>query len=203
MIRPHDDVKCKVFCRALNNFQQLPANTSNFHQHRKPSLKRKLSEYYRMNNPLTILIAAGLLGSALYAGHVTAESIVLNDGSRIQGRILSLTDGHYRVQTESLGVISLRQSEVQNISSGVATDSNTAGSSDIPVGSLQSNIVNNAGLMSSVMSLQNDPDMQAVLADPEVMRLVQAMDFAALANHPKIKKLMSNPQIKNIQSQVK
>lgn len=56
--------------------------------------------------------------------------------------------------------------------------------------------------MNSIRALQNDPDMQAILADPEIMQAVQSFDLTALRNNPKIIKLMQNSKIQSIQGKV-
>lgn len=120
-----------------------------------------------------------------------------------------MQNGVYQVQTSSMGVVSLKQSQVQSISQrGAAPISNSPlvekakQVSQSAVQSLQSSMSNNAGIMTNIRQLQNDPDMQAVLQDPEVMQLVQSFDFEALKNHPKIKQLMNNSTVRNIQGKV-
>ena len=68
--------------------------------------------------------------------------------------------------------------------------------------SIQSSISSNAGLMTTILQLQNDPDLQAVLNDPELMMAIQEFDLEALQNNPKIQKLMLNPTVKSIQGKV-
>ncbi len=133
-----------------------------------------------------------------------AERIVLQDGSTINGEVVSMNNGAYQVKTPSLGVINLPKSQVKSISAGsgggAPTSISDAQSSALQ--SLQATMVQDQGIMSSILQLQNDPDMQAVLQDPEVMRAVQTMDLQTLSNHPKIKKLMSNSTVRRIQGRV-
>jgi hypothetical protein len=67
---------------------------------------------------------------------------------------------------------------------------------------MQSSISSDPGMMTSILQLQNDPDMQAVLSDPELMRAIQSFDLQALQNNPKIQKLMRNSTVQNIQGKV-
>lgn len=143
-----------------------------------------------------------------------AEQIELADGSKIQGRVLSMNNGSYTIETQSMGVITLRQDQVRSISQGgasVPAPATSASSSladqaaqagQSAVQSLQSAMTSNEGVMASIMQLQSDPDMQAVLQDPEVMQAIQSMDFETLRNHPKIKKLMNNSKVRSIQGRV-
>jgi len=70
------------------------------------------------------------------------------------------------------------------------------------VQSLQSSITGDPGMMASILALQNDPDMQAVLSDPELMRAIQSFDLEALQNNPKIQQLMNNSTVRKIHRNV-
>jgi hypothetical protein len=61
--------------------------------------------------------------------------------------------------------------------------------------SIQQRLLGNTDMVQQIMQLQSDPDMLAVLPDPEVMALIQRMDFQGLATHPKIQKLMNNRKV--------
>jgi len=63
---------------------------------------------------------------------------------------------------------------------------------------LQEKMTNDGGIMALIASLQNDPEMQALLSDPKVLKAVQAGDLGALLNDPRIMKLLDNPQVKEI-----
>ena len=68
----------------------------------------------------TLLLAAII---ALAAPTTLAEqaTIVLNDGSKILGEVVSLKGGHYKIKTGSLGEINLKQGDVKVIQYGQAT----------------------------------------------------------------------------------
>lgn len=148
-----------------------------------------------------------LLAGALVASFgISAEEIVLQDGSRIKGKILSMNGGSYQLQTDSMGVITIDKSKIISISQGgsLPTIANDAAmeTGQSAVQSLQTNMAADQGLMTSILHLQSDPDMQAVLSDPELMRAVQSFDLQTLKNHPKIKKLMANSRVQSIQKKV-
>ena len=146
--------------------------------------------------------AATLILTLTLTSPVLAEQIVLVDGSTIKGEVLSMQNGSYQIKTQSLGVVNLPRSQVKSISSGAAVPGPTADNNQGALQSLRANMVNDPGIMSSIMNLQNHPDMQAVLNDPEVMRAIQSFDLQTLTNHPKIKKLMSNSEVRSIQGKV-
>ncbi|MFT7221963.1 MAG: hypothetical protein ACI8Z1_003586 [Candidatus Azotimanducaceae bacterium] len=158
------------------------------------------------------LLLSNVLSLLLMSVQVTsaqAEEILLQDGSRLQGKILSMENGTYTLQTPSMGVIRLKQSQIRSISQDVSSASGSDPLAAAPmsagqsaVQSLQSSMTNNPGVMTMIMSLQNDPDMQAVIGDPEVMRAIENFDLEALKNHPKIKKLMQNSKVRDISGSV-
>jgi hypothetical protein len=53
-----------------------------------------------------------------------------------------------------------------------------------------------------ILSLQNDPDVQKILQDPEIMKAVNAGDMDALLSNPKFMKLLENPTIHEIREKV-
>lgn len=145
-----------------------------------------------------------LLLFSLFAGPVYSATprFELNDGTVITGTIIEFSNGVYVVKTASLGTVRVNQQDIRNIVYGdpgqpPAGDS-VAGISQAQIEAMQKSMAQDAGLMSLIQALQNDPDMQAILADPEITRAVAAGDFAALINNKKILQLMENPKIKEI-----
>jgi hypothetical protein len=122
--------------------------------------------------------------------------------------VVSLQSGSYRIKTDSLGVITLQQHQVKSISHGAVSTQPSASlnsmkqASQSAVQSLQSSITSDPGMMASILALQNDPDMQAVLSDPELMRAIQSFDLEALQNNPKIQQLMNNSTVRKIHRNV-
>lgn len=149
-----------------------------------------------------------ILVLALSMPALADSEIVLNDGSRIRGEILSMQNGLYKVQTQSMGVVSLGSAQIRSISkvgAGASADSvpSTSSLAQESMQSIQSSIANSPGLMSNIMELRDDPQMQEILRDPEIMDAVQRLDFQALQNNPKMKALMNNRKIKEISGSIK
>ncbi|HEY4743726.1 MAG TPA: DUF4124 domain-containing protein [Desulfuromonadaceae bacterium] len=67
---------------------------------------------------------------------------------------------------------------------------------------LKERMLNDEGIMALIRALQSDPDMQALLSDPAILRAVQAMDMGTLMNNPKFMKLFTNPRIREIEKRV-
>ena len=132
-----------------------------------------------------------------------AAVINLKDGSKIRGEIVSMNNGTYTVKTTSMGTIQLSDRQVESITQSESNQEAPASIGGDAVKSIQSSIVGNQSLMGSILKLQEDPAMRAVLADPEVMKAVQSMDFKTLSSHPKIKALMNSSEVKSIQQQLR
>ncbi len=155
----------------------------------------------------TLALSLGLILSFAVIADRVDRVIVLKDGSRIRGEIISVEDGLYRIESDSMGTILLGSNQIQSILFGSSSEESgslpaegslSAEGSQSRLQSIQSTIMSNPGIMSSIVELQNDPQMQAVLADPEVMRAIQNFNLEALARNPRIKALMNNPKVKRI-----
>jgi len=150
---------------------------------------------------------------ALNISSAFATVIELKDGSRLSGQILSMNDGVYSVYSESVGVLKIPQSKVRAIHednpslSGVGGNSKAstkaANISQREVHDIQKRILSDEHLQKSILSLRSDPQIQAILKDEELLNAIQAQDFEALSNNPKIIELMNNPSIGVIRQQLK
>jgi uncharacterized membrane protein affecting hemolysin expression len=67
---------------------------------------------------------------------------------------------------------------------------------------LQQRMLNDPGIMEIIISMQNDPDMQALLNDPAVTAKIQAGDLDALANDPRMIKLLDKKQVKDVEKRL-
>ena len=144
-----------------------------------------------------------LLAAMFFTQSAVAEQIELIDGSTIQGKVLSMSNGSYRIETESLGVVDVPASRIRTISQSRRAPAETKPSqANAAVQSLQAGMVQNQDIMSRIRNLQNDPDMQAVLRDPELMQAIQSFDLKAVSDHPKIQRLMQNEEIQHIRQKV-
>ena len=67
---------------------------------------------------------------------------------------------------------------------------------------LQQKMLTDEQTMALILSLQNDPEMQALLNDPALLEAVQAVDLSALTANPRFMKLLDNAKVKEIQKRV-
>ena len=140
------------------------------------------------------------------SGLVVAENIALklNDGSIVKGELISFVEGTYTLKSASLGLLKIESERVGAIESSVnpASYGGEVSNKHGNLSDIVSILTQDKDIMAMIMSLQNSPDMEAILNDAEVMQAIQTMNFEALEDHPKIKKLMQNSQIRAIQEKV-
>ena len=141
------------------------------------------------------LVAA--LGLVLAAGASGSPIIKLKDGSQIQGDIQSIQDGQYTVVSPSLGTVHVAQSNIVQISYDGGGESRDRAETDAAgidhvssqAQQLQAQLAQDPEAMKSILSLQNDPQIQALLNDPQIMQAIQRGDYPSLLNNPKIQAL--------------
>ena len=161
--------------------------------------------WYGLNKWLLVVgfCLTGLIALNVCAGEPSV--IELKDGSVITGEVVSFDGKVWTLKSGSMGIIKIDGAKIVSIHSKNAAGQEPAGglsggatvnSSDIQ--SMQQSIMANEQLMAMIMSMQNDPEVQAILQDPEVMKAVNAGDVNALLGNPKFRKLMENSKIRAI-----
>ncbi len=140
-----------------------------------------------------------------------ACEIELADGGVILGELISKKDGIYKIHSESLGTLSVKESEIRSIrfKSHFAESTREKESADNPesgmvpeMESLRKSMMNDRDVMDRIRSLESDPQMQELLNDPEFMNAIQSGDIQTLMSHPKFIELLNNPDIREIQKKV-
>ena len=149
----------------------------------------------------------------LSASVAASPTIELNDGSRIEGEIQSIENGVYTINSPSIGTVHVAQSNIARIVYGgdVSNAPNAASSSNKSparddsaardMQQVQKNLAQDPATMQSIMSLQSDPQIQAVLNDPAIMKAIQDGDYTSLLANPKIKALESDEHLKQLVQQ--
>ena len=161
------------------------------------------------------LCIAATLSLAAMVAIAEQATIVLNDGSKILGEVVSLKSGHYKIKTGSLGEINLKQEDVKVIqySKGASVALPTSPTQPAAAASnpqlasrfqgVQERIARNPEMMSQIQSMAQDPALQAIINDPEIKRAVESGDFGSLMSNPKIHQLMNHSTVKEITQQIK
>lgn len=80
-----------------------------------------------------------------------------------------------------------------------ASSAPSQGSNDFSgVAALKDRMLQDQGVMEQIRALQNDPEMQALLSNPDIIRAVQAGDYSVLVNNPAFLRLLNNLRVKEI-----
>lgn len=151
------------------------------------------------------LLFAVLVGDVL-AGE--AREIELNDGSVIYGEIVSLSGGIYTLKSSSLGTVKIEESKIRAIrlkpsSEAKIEQGNSAQTStEAQVKVLRQLMTGDKEIISMILSLLNDPDVQKILEDPSIIKAVNSGDIEALISNPEFMKLLDNPAIKDISRKI-
>lgn len=105
---------------------------------------------------------------------------------------LAEVPANYRKSARPLGIST-------SAGSPAATSGSTKNSNDFSgVAALKDRMLQDQGVMEQIRALQNDPEMQALLSDPNVIRAVQSGDYSVLVNNPAFLRLLNNPRVKEI-----
>jgi hypothetical protein len=178
----------------------------------KEALRRRFS---------SILFIFATVCSPLLASGETTREIELIDGSIIRAEVVSMSQGIYRLRSDTLGEIEVPEQRIKAIrSSAVETaaprtavkpegESSTPGEAlptPAPAASaedLQQVFQQDPAAMNKILSLQNDPLVQSILEDATTMRAIEAGDIGTLLNDPKIRALMSHPTVQGLSGKYK
>ena len=152
---------------------------------------------------LLLLLLSAAVGVVSAAQEARLE---LLDGSTLRGEILALQDGCYRIRTRHLGVVELATTDIRSLSfgTGAGPEAHSRQASAPLTGqinALQKGLMSDEKTMMMIMELADDPQIKAILSDPELMRAVSAGDIGALSSNPAITRLLANPRIRAIQQQ--
>ncbi|MEM1091132.1 MAG: hypothetical protein AAF552_10690 [Pseudomonadota bacterium] len=134
------------------------------------------------------------------AGAAIGATLKLADGSSLRGEVVSLSNDVYTVRSDSLGTVKVPAADVVSISYGRSTERDSSGS-QAQLQKLQNQLAADATTMSMIGELQNDPQLQAILADPEIMRAVATGDLTTLMANEKFMAIMNNEKIRAITRQ--
>ncbi|WP_455212566.1 hypothetical protein [Kaarinaea lacus] len=134
-------------------------------------------------------------------GFAEVREIELKDGSVITGTVRSFDGDTYIIESDSLGAISLSNSKIHAIRSAGSTNAGQSMSPSELMG-IQQQLMNDAEIMDLIKALQTDPQIQAILNDPQLLQSITEGDVQALMNNAKFKTLIDHPKIQEISNKV-
>ena len=162
-----------------------------------------------MKMSIKTCLAAALLGFASMAQ--ASPTIELKDGSRIVGDIQGIEHGVYTVRSPSIGTVLVPQSDIarivysDDVSNAASSSGKSPASGDAVAGNIQqllSGLMQDPAAVQSITTLQSDPQIQAVLNDPAIMKAIQDGDFTSLLGNAKIQALESDARLKQLVQQL-
>ena len=109
-----------------------------------------------------------------------------------------------------MGKITLDASKVRKIETAdahVPLTENTSGLSNANLKSgidqYKASMMNNPEILKLTTDLANDPQIQDILKDPEIIHAITSGNFQALMSNQKFMNLIDNPKVKEIESKFK
>ncbi|MDK1023869.1 MAG: hypothetical protein QGD92_06510 [Gammaproteobacteria bacterium] len=144
-----------------------------------------------------------LLLSLVSVSHASPATIQLQDGSQLVGEITSYKNGVYSIDTTALGLVRVRDVQINSIHYKATlrlpgSDSQLKSGSADSIQSIQGILTQNSDLFAMIQALQNDPQLQAILADPEIMQAISTGNTEALVTNETFMKLLDHPEIRKI-----
>jgi hypothetical protein len=129
-----------------------------------------------------------------------ASLIELKDGSRIVGELVSVSQGSYLIRSTALGEIRLEASAIRSIRP--STDGQPGSRQPVELARIQQKIANSPELMKKISDLQSTPQIQAILNDKQLLQLVLSADTDSLQRDPRILQLLADPSVQAIIKQI-
>jgi len=142
------------------------------------------------------------------------KTITLKDGTVLKGKIVELKNEVYTIETSHLGTISVKDSEILEISSAEAKKLKE---SSLPalknasqmnpqlmndVAQLQETLIQDPNFMVNINNLVEDEEMMQILMDPNLMSALMSQDPNVLENDARLKKILDNPHMMKIIGQI-
>ena len=155
---------------------------------------------------LPLILFFSIFSGAALAGKLNRIELV--DGSVIIGEISGLNNGTYTVNSQGMGLLQIEESRIKQIGSADAGNSPVFAqpqSNDLvssKAAAMTNKMMGDKETVGMVMSLQDDPQLQEILQDPEIMNAIKSGNSASLANNEKFMRLKDNPKIQEIKERI-
>jgi len=98
-------------------------------------------------------------------------------------------------------VVLLAVSSAPGASAQNAGGASLAGGANSAIDNMQNSLLSDPKSRDQVLSLGDDPQVQAILNDPATMRAIQSGNLDALMNDPKLRALLENPTVRELVQQ--
>lgn len=134
------------------------------------------------------------------------SKIELADGSVVIGEVSGINDGKYTINSPEMGVLQIEGSRIKKI---ILDDTEKKSDSTIPLGygpssdqieTMKNKILSDKETMGMVSALQNDPQFQEIINDPQIINAIKSGNTTSLITNEKLIRLKDNPIFKEIQN---
>lgn len=150
-----------------------------------------------------------MMNAVVYGEQVSR--IELNDGSVINGQIVSYINGVYTINTDTLGEIKIEAAKISKVETAsesslnmpVGSTSQTSDFSKSQIDDYRQTLMNNPENASIVTGLATDPEIQDLAKDPQVMEAAKKGDIQALMKNEKFMDAVNSPKIKEAIKKIK
>ena len=125
------------------------------------------------------------------------KTITLKDGTVLKGRVVSMANGEYTIQTPYLNELVIQESNVESIADHTRPTLTT----DVlknEVENVQGQVMANPELMQEIQETMSDPKVQAIMQDPDFMKAIMSMDPEQIQNNPKTREMLNQPEIREL-----
>lgn len=138
------------------------------------------------------------------------QSIQLKDGTVIKGRLVGVSGDQYVIDSQNLGQLRIKTSQMQSISAADAHPATAPGaqppanlslsSPQIPpqVQELGKKMLADPEITARLNALVNDPEIKRLAEDPAILQSALTMDPKQIQNNPKMQQILSNPKMKEL-----
>ena len=128
-----------------------------------------------------------------------------NEGTVHFSESLGEVPANYRKSAKPLGIDTHETTNKNKTASPAEPRQNAGdfGSVAPNVDTLKERMMKDEGIMTLIRAMQNDPEMQALLSDPAIIRAIQAGDTGTLINNPAFMKLLENPRVREIEKRMR
>ena len=127
------------------------------------------------------------------------RSITLKDGSLIQGKVLSVSDNVYTLET-AFGQVQINGDDITSIaqSTGPTSTASSPALSPDKIQKYQQQVMQDPAIMNDLQALAQDEQMIKMLSDPELMNLLLSGDTERIQSHPKFQELLKDPRVQSL-----
>ena len=148
-----------------------------------------------------------------HASFAEEQTITLRDGTVMKGELLQVVDGVYTIRSSSLGQTQIKAAQIATITNNSNIPSNplnqtipapsTQGTTSNQMAQIQNTIMANPDMMADIQAIAADPEVLKLMSNPAIIQAATTKDVNALKNNPAAMKLMQNPKVQALMERLK